>query len=239
MSARIAPLPHGIVMHRTSLFPLAPLSFLALGSLGCLLGGGPLFDPNDSEFDDFTQDERRDEIERPDYNPPHYDQRDDPSSPEFRGAFDLSLSQDLDARLDASKLGEATYTYVEDDGSGDAPHCLITLADRTPDASGAQGYLILQFFGAGCPLPGTYDLSARPDGATLKTLQIDRETDTSSTFTAYRDPKGTLTITRNERLSRLEGALDVELSTKLVDDAPPADTNLSMSGEFKAIHQEF
>lgn len=223
-------------MRHPTLLPFASISLLALGSLGCLLGGAF---PDDSQFDDFSQDERRDQIERPDYDPPHYDRRDDPSSSEYRGSFELELSEDLDTTLDSTKLGEATYTFVEDDGSGDAPHCLISLADRTSDAQGTQGYAILQFFGSGCPLPGTYDLSARPEGATLKTLQIDRETDTSSTFTSYRNPTGTLTITRNERLSRLEGSFEAELTTKFVDDAPEARTTLRVSGSFDAIHQSF
>jgi len=162
---------------------------LTLAMLGCFIPAGPEIDPGQPDFDD-----------EPYVNPQHRE-RDDPQSENYRGRFSLSVTGEDTLTLDSSSLGEATYSYVGDDPFGAPPHCALTLADRTADSSGYQGYVIIQIFGDTCPSAGSFAISSLADGdtpdpgtASIKTLQIDRETDTESVFTSYLDTRGSLTL---------------------------------------------
>ena len=194
---------------------------VAASSLGCLL----------SERDQLLQE--------PFDEPRDGEGIDDPWDPDFRGFFDLTLEGDERTTLTSRDVGEATYTYVAEDPLGDPPHCLVTLADRTPDDSGLQGYVLLQYFGSGCPGEGTYSLLPREearerDGAlTLKTIAIDVDADGAARSTSYREASGEVTIEEGEA-GRLGGTIDARARARRGDpEDGPAD--LSLTGDFALV----
>ncbi|MEC9396241.1 MAG: hypothetical protein VYE40_06860 [Myxococcota bacterium] len=224
--------------HQNALFMLCLLGLLTPMTLGCLLGG-----PGGGTGDDgddgilFGDDEWQDDVDD------RRMERDDPSSPLYRGTFELQLEGDHEATMDSTELGESTYTFVDGDLVGTPPHCLITLADRQPDRRGRQGYILLQLFGSDCsPEPGAYELVGEWDGidasrqAVLKTVQIDVETEIIYNYYTYRSPEGTLDVSNNN--GSIVGELDLRMTRVIIDDEEEKGANLSLLGSFDAIARE-
>lgn len=233
-------------MHTTSYLntrfkPLA-YSILILASLGCFLGDVGLLD-DEPRVDAAAEQDRIDEIEGPTYNPSHHNARDDPDADSFRGSFTLSIKGELDLTLDAQKLGEATFALIPQDGVDSKPHCRITLADRTPNATGTQGYLILQYFGDHCPEPGSYPLlepknaSSHQPFMTLRSIQIDRETDELSVAITYFDATGEVHIQRQDG-DRMYGNVSIQTQRKYRDNGTETIADLSVDGSFTAIKHQ-
>ncbi len=218
---------------------------LGAWSIGCVLengdGGG------DGLFDDFNQppvpdDQWMEESEE------RRRERDDPRSTNYRGDFEVKLQSDrVDTAIDGASLGEATFEHVGEDLAGTPPHCQITLADREPDATGSQGYLILQVLGDDCDLePGEFEVfgswqEARRQesagrGVVLKTVQITVETDAESTYYDYRQGEGTLEITQVDRGDLIQAYLEATMTRLTLNDDPEQDAALSVEGGFGAVN---
>lgn len=203
--------------------------------LGCIgppsENNGGLFDLAPIGGDDAWEDDVKERREA----------RDNPGSPDYRGYFDVTLTGDHDTTLNSFELGESTFMPVSSDLAGSPPHCLLTLADRTPDAEGRQGYLLLQFLGDDCDVrAGEYAVvssldEAREGGAVvLKTVQVDTTTKEIYRFESFVYPTGTLKLESSR--NTIEGTLSVELVGVRVDDEERAQTaTLMVRGAFEAI----
>ncbi len=164
---------------------------------------------------------------------------DAPDDPDFRGYFDFTLSGDEATTLNSEDIGESTFLYVDDDPLGEPPHCLITFADRTPDAQGLQGYVLLQLFDSGCPAGGAFDLdtlsSAREGrGAiAIKKIAIDVQSEDTLRETSYRDATGTISFEELEA-GRLRGRLEAT-ATRRQGDPSDGPARVTVSGDFVAV----
>lgn len=222
---------------RDSSQALALMALVGLAGLGCLVpgeGGGLDLDlggAGDDEWEEDVEERRR--------------QRDDPSDPEFRGRFDVQLGGARQMTLDASSLGEATFEHVEQDLIGSPPHCLITLADREPDAQGRQGYMLLQRQGPSCDLePGELevvgDWEQAPAGSraiVFKTLRLDIENEQMLQSESYGQPGGVVTITEANGRS-ISGVFDVMMGEHSVEGGEPEPTELEVMGDFQIVERE-
>lgn len=164
---------------------------------------------------------------------------DEPSDPDFRGFFEFTLSGDESTTLTSEDLGESTFLYVDEDPLGEPPHCLITFADRTPDAQGLQGYVLLQLFGPGCPGGGRFDLeeldrARQGRGAiALKKIAIDVQSEGALRETSYRDAAGTITFEEREG-GRLRGRLEAT-ATRRQGDPSDGPARVTVAGDFVAV----
>lgn len=169
-------------------------------------------------------------------------ERDDPTSPEFRGDFDLRLRGVESLQFNAKSLGEATHEFIDRDLLGTPPHCQITLADREPDLDGQQGYLILQVFGESCSLAaGVHPVVESVEDAgigdvVVKSMQVDRETDEITRYATYSSGQGSVFIDQSGSL--LSGLIDIDLSTVEVDDNAVSASELAIDGDFRAVARE-
>lgn len=175
-------------------------------------------------------------------------ERDDPSSPNYRGNFEAILSAPPAAALtlDADGLGEATVSLIPAMQGFNEAHCLLSLIDREPDASGHTGYILFQYPGQRCPAPGEYKLVGgdASDGADypsdvilFKSFLVEAEDADSITATSYLNPQGTLTITSNDGRI-LKGELKGELGMRSVDDGRPQAASAELRVAFDAPYLE-
>lgn len=215
--------------------------FVGAWSIGCVLEGGDgdggLFEDlstptDDGEWMEDAEDRRR--------------ERDDPRSVNFRGDFEVKLlGERVNTSIDGAELGEATFKHVGEDLVGTPPHCQITLADRQPDASGAQGYLIMQIMGADCDVqPGEFTVygswqqareQGEQSGVILKTVQVTVETDAESTYYDYRQAQGVLEITQVERGELIQAYVDAEMTRLMLNDDAEQAANMKVEGGFGAV----
>lgn len=230
------------------------LLLFGAASLGCLIPG-PSFDPfddpqeppertdtRDGEVPDVTHTTPDDpDKPAPSYDPISHDERDDPNSPEYRGLFRLSFEGDVSAQFDSERLGESTYAYVQQDASGDAPHCLLALIDRRPDELGAQGYLLLQYVAPSCTPEGALTIwsasdRARPDAphVVLGALRMERELGDDFTEWELDGPIGELKVVSHQD-GRMRGELALELTKRSDDGGPWRDVSVRVEGNFEAI----
>lgn len=210
-------------MHRTlTRFAVA----VAIASLGCIV-----VDPDPPERDPFDQ-------------PPSLEPRDGegvdvPSDPDFRGAFEFTLSGAEATTLTSSELGESTFFYVDEDPLGGPPHCLITFADRTPDPGGLQGYVLLQLFDSGCPAAGNFSLAPLERASqgrgelALKKIALDVQSEGGSRETSYRDATGQVTF-EEVAAGRLRGRLEAT-ATRREGDPSDGPARLEVRGDFVAV----
>lgn len=214
------------------------LGLMLIASLGCILPG-PGFPEGggDFPFDDVSGDDWEEDVEE------RREERDDPSSVDYRGRFEATLGGERRATLDADALGEATYEYIERDLTGAPPHCQITLADREPDAEGRQGYMIFQYLGPSCAPPaGTYELfgdweeAAGQEAFVLKTVQLDTETDDLVRYERFLGARGVLEITSSS-FGRVEGVFDLMLTRKIIDDGEELAAEVEARGDFEAVER--
>lgn len=223
----------------------ATAAMLLVGAmgLGCIIGSpdggddddGGIFDPFPSPQDD---DQWMEDVEE------RREERDDPTSVNYRGDFGITLTGEVAATLDGQGLGEATFELVREDLVGTPPHCQITLADREPDARGAQGYLIVQYIGdAGCDVPlGTHEIFSRWEdaeaaggGYVIKTVQVDLETDTSVASFDYRGSEGSIEVVRVDRGELIQAAITGRMGRLTRDDGEEGGGALRVEGSFGAV----
>lgn len=171
-------------------------------------------------------------------------ERDDPSSPNYRGNFEAILSGDLAMTLDADGLGEATYSQVPAMQGFNEAHCLISLIDREPDAQGQTGYLLLHFPGERCPGQGTYTVVNEGDSVEagsahilFKSMELEAEGADGASYSSFSNASGLLTITAN-RDGVLKGELSLKLGMRAVDDAPPRGVSVEVRAAFDAPRLE-
>ena len=200
---------------------------VGLASLGCVV------------VDDEERPERDPFVIPPSEEPRDGEGLDSPTDPDFRGYFAFMLSGDESTELNSTELGESTSIYIDEDPLGDPPHCLFTFADRTPDAQGLQGYVLLQFFGAGCPAGGSFDLQTldrargSQGGIALKKIAVDVQSETTLRETSYRDATGTVTFEEVEA-GRLRGRLEAT-ATRRQGDPEDGPARVTVSGDFVAV----
>ena len=238
------------------------LVLVAIASMGCLIPSPslfeeepPLVDENNSKDDkqgtpDLTitnnknDGENKDPNNTPDkpYDPPTHDARDNPNRDEYRGRFEVTVSDKDTYTLDGLKLGEATYAFFDFDGLAEDPHCLISLIDQRADDQGRLGYILLklpvdacqnQATGAQWPIISESE-RAPANTALLKALQIEQESDRGTSFTGYGNVSGTLTF-GNVSSRRMEATLNMQAKTVQVDDEEPRPTNATIDGAFEAV----
>ena len=216
------------------------LALCAAWGLGCVLETG---EPGDEWGEEPTVGERerwREDSEQ------RQEERDNPRSASYRGSFEVELSGEVAVVLEGSRLGEATFRFVSEDLVGTPPHCQITLADRTPDERGAQGYVIVQYVGsAGCRVPvgehalyGTWQEAVERGGGSgfvLKSGQVSIETDARSQWFELGSGSGTLVIDRVESGALIQGELDAVFGRKVEDDGAPEAAQVRVRGVFGAV----
>ena len=218
------------------------LSACALSALGCLmdqpLSGGdltpdfpslPSGGPSDSWEEDLAEERRR---------------RDDPGDPDWRGSFVIEATGAESIELDSTSLGEATYRWVERDLNGTPPHCMITLADRTPDAMQRQGYLIIRYVGdQRCAPSGEWPALINPgdeplsDGSvTLSALRIDVEQEGRVISRSYDVAEGHVSFSVGDR-GGLAGSISARFDRVTEEDDAISErpARLDLIGSFEAI----
>jgi hypothetical protein len=218
---------------------------VSLAALGCLIP--EVDDGQDDEdannwfpsFNNNTNNSPNNDPGRP-TNP----ERDNPSSPNYRGNFEAIISGDLSMTLDADGLGEATYSRVPAMRGFHEAHCLISLIDREPDAQGRTGYLLLHFPDERCPGAGAYTVVNEGDSVEagsahilFKSMMLETETPNGASYSNLSNASGLLTITAS-RNGVLKGELYLKLSMRSVDDGPPAGTSVEVRAAFDAPRLE-
>lgn len=242
-------------MQRSHILPLWSLATTIL-ALGCIIPDttdgedgedGTVYNNFPNNNNNNPNNPNNNNPNNPDPGRPTNPERDDPSSPNYRGNFEAILSESpaADLSLDADGLGEATVSLIPAMQGFNEAHCLISLIDREPDASGHTGYILFQYPGQRCPAPGEYKLVGDAgegadypaDVVIFKSFLIEAERADSITATSYLEPQGTLTITSDDGRI-LKGELNGKLGMRSVDDARPVGASAELRLAFDAPYLE-